>query len=177
MREIPHFDTEKNVKTNVEMCQYLTFKLDKEAFGVDVSHVREVLDEARITKVPQTPEYMLGVINLRGSVVPVVDLRMRFGLSRAEKTRDTCIVVLEVNFDGELVVVGAQTDAVEEVLSIHPEQIEPPPQLGNQLKVDYIQGMGKVADDNFVMLLHIDNLFTAEELEIFWDSRPAEVAV
>jgi len=165
-----------HVKTN-KTLQYLTFQLENETFGVDVHKVREVLDAISITRVPQTPDFMLGVINLRGSVVPVIDLRQRFGLAQAERTRDTCIVVLEVELDGELVVIGAQTDAVDEVLDIREEQIEPPPKLGTQINVDFILGMGKVNEESFVMLLDIDKLFTAEEIELFWEARSVEAAV
>ena len=162
---------------NDQTLQYLTFQLENETFGVDVHKVREVLDAISITRVPRTPDYMLGVINLRGSVVPVIDLRQRFGLTQIDRTRDTCIVVLEVNLDGEQIVVGAQTDAVDEVLDIREEQIEPPPKLGTQVNVDFILGMGKVNDESFAMLLDIDKLFTAEELEQFWEARTVDVAV
>ncbi|PLY00127.1 MAG: chemotaxis protein CheW [Desulfuromonas sp.] len=156
--------------TQVEAYQYLTFRLDAEAYGVDVSQVREVLDSINITRVPKTPAYMLGVINLRGSVVPVVDLRQRFGMPSIDQTRDTCIIVLEVMFGDELVVVGALTDAVEEVLDILAGQIEPPPKLGSAVNVEFIRGMGKVKDDSFVMLLDIDKMFSSEELSILSDS-------
>jgi len=162
---------------NDQTLQYHTFQLENETFGVDVHKVREVLDAISITRVPRTPDYMLGVINLRGSVVPVIDLRQRFGLTQIDRTRDTCIVVLEVNLDGEQIVVGAQTDAVDEVLDIREEQIEPPPKLGTQVNVDFILGMGKVNDESFAMLLDIDKLFTAEELEQFWEARTVDVAV
>ena len=161
---------------NAKVFQYLTFRLEKEAFGVDVSQVREVLDVINITQVPQTPDYMLGVINLRGSVVPVVDLRQRFGISATAQTRDTCIIVLEVNFDEELVVVGALTDAVEEVLDIEDAQIEPPPRLGSAVKVEFIKGMGKVKDDEFVMLLDIDKIFDSEELSMLNDASTTTAA-
>src|SRR6266498_2562149 len=104
-----------------ETKQYLTFRLAEEIFAVDVAKVREILDFTAITKVPQTPDFMRGVINLRGSVVPVVDMKLKFGLERTEKTVDTCIIVIEIAIDGETTVVGSLADKVEEVLELEPE--------------------------------------------------------
>ena len=150
-------------ETILETTQYLTFKLEDELFALDIGKVREVLDFTTITKVPQTPDYMRGVINLRGSVVPVVDLRLKFGMTVAEKTVNTCVIIVEVNMDGEKVVMGAMADAVQEVLDLEPEQIEPPPRIGTKLKTDFIKGMGKHAEQ-FIIILDIDRVFTAEEL-------------
>ena len=107
--------------------QYLTFKLGEEVFAVDVAKVREILELTPITKVPKTPEFMRGVINVRGSVVPVVDMRLKFGMPRAKETINTCIVVMEVDMDGETSVIGALADSVQEVSEFQPEHIEPPP--------------------------------------------------
>ena len=145
--------------------QYLTFGLGDETFAVDVAKAREVLDGINITKVPQTPEYMLGVINLRGSVVPVIDMRLKFGMAASERTIDTCIIVLEVDVDGEPVVIGALSDSVQEVLDIGAGQIEPPPRLGTKLNTDFIEGMGN-CNDEFVIILDIDKVFTSEELAV-----------
>lgn len=146
--------------------QYLTFRLAESSFSVDVGQVREILDHTEVTKVPQTPDYMLGVINLRGNVVPVIDLRLRFGLPAAERTRDSCIVVMEIRLDGELIVVGALADAVEEVLDLNREEIEPAPRLGKQVNVEFLQGVGK-RGEQFVMILDIDRIFAADEVELF----------
>ncbi len=145
--------------------QYLTFCLGNETFAVDVAKTREVIDGINITDVPQTPDYMLGVINLRGGVVPVIDMRRKFSMEAKEHTVDTCIIVLEVNVEGEPVIVGALADSVSEVLEIKAGQVEPPPRLGSKLNTDFIQGMGNV-DDNFVILLDIDKVFSVEELEL-----------
>ena len=147
-----------------ETRQYLTFKLDDEVFAIDVAKVREVLDLTAITKIPRTPEFMSGVINLRGSVVPVVDLRLCFEMSQTQKTVNTCIVVVEVLLDGEPTVIGALADSVEEVIDLEPEQIQPAPHIGTQVRTDFIRGMGK-RDTQFVMILDIDKVFSAEELE------------
>src|SRR3984893_12696721 len=135
--------------------QYLTFKLADEVFTIDVAKVREVLDFTTITKIPRTPEFMSGVINLRGNVVPVVDLRLCFEMSRTEKTVNTCIVVVEMLLEGESTVIGALADSVEEVIDLEPDQIQPPPTIGTQIRTDFIKGMGK-RDSQFIMILDID---------------------
>ena len=146
-----------------ETAQYLTFTLEDEVFALDIGKVREVLDFTSITKVPQTPDYMRGVINLRGSVVPVVDLRLKFGMTMAEKTVNTCVIIAEVELDGEKVVMGAMADAVQEVLDLEPDQIEPPPRIGAKLDTDFISGMGKQAEQ-FIIILDIDKVFSAGDL-------------
>jgi len=132
-------------------------------FATDVSKVREVLDFTSVTKIPRTPDFMSGVINLRGNVVPVVDLRLCFEMSRTLKTVNTCIVVVEMLVDGEATVIGALADSVEEVIDLEPDQIEPPPRMGAHIRTDFIKGMGK-RDAQFIMILDIDRVFSAEEL-------------
>src|SRR5580693_4629950 len=146
-----------------ETRQYLTFKLDEEVFAIDVAKVREVLDLTTITKIPRTPDFMSGVINLRGSVVPVVDLRLCFEMSRTNKTVNTCIVVVEVLLDGDSTIIGALADSVEEVIDLEPDQIQPAPRIGAHIRTDFIKGMGK-RDTQFIMILDIDRVFSAEEL-------------
>lgn len=148
-----------------ETLQYLTFKLGEEIFAIDVSEVREILEFSSITKVPQTPEFMRGVINLRGSVVPVIDLRLNFGMSCTQQTVNTCIIVVEVNLGGELVVLGALADSVQEVVDMEPDHIEPAPHLGTKLNTEFIKGMGKIGND-FVMILDIDRVFSAEDIAL-----------
>src|ERR1700739_3968719 len=113
--------------------QYLKFKLGNEIFATDVAKVREVLDFTTITEIPRTPDFMSGVINLRGSVVPVVDLRLCFEMTKTNKTVNTCIVVVEVLLEGESTIIGALADSVEEVVDLEPEQIEPAPKIGTQV--------------------------------------------
>lgn len=146
-----------------ETLQYLTFKLAEEIFAFDVAKVREILELTSITKIPQTPDFMRGVINLRGSVVSVVDLRLNFGMQCTEQTVNTCIIVVEVNMNGEAVILGVLADSVQEVVEMEPDHIEPPPQLGTKLNTEFIKGMGKVIDD-FVMILDIDKVFSSEDL-------------
>ena len=152
--------------------QFLTFRLGAETFAVDVLQVREILDLIAITRVPQMPGYMLGVINLRGSVVPVIDLRRKFGLPASEASRDNCIVVLEVDSAGEKTVVGAQADAVTEVLDLPQDAIEPPPRLGMRLKTEFIRGMGK-KDEEFLIILDVDRIFSDTALAQLQESACA----
>ena len=146
----------------VSSQQYVTFSLGEELFGVEVSRAREILSLTPVTKVPQTPEYLLGVINLRGQVVPVVDMRLKLGLPAGADTEDTCIIVVDVQVDGEVITVGALADAVREVMDIRSDQIEPPPRLGTRLNTEFINGMGKV-DEQFMILLNIDKIFNSDE--------------
>jgi purine-binding chemotaxis protein CheW len=152
-----------SVDAITEIRQYLTFKLDHEVFALDVATVREVLDFTTVTRIPRTPEFMRGVINLRGSVVPVVDLRLAFGMTATEKTVNTCIVVVEVCLEGETTIMGALADSVEEVIDLEPDQIQPPPKLGTSIRTDFIRGMGK-RDTQFLMILDIDRVFSADQL-------------
>lgn len=146
-----------------ETRQYLTFKLGNEVFATEVAKVREVLDFTTVTEIPRTPEFMSGVINLRGSVVPVVDLRLCLQMSKTIRTRNTCIVVVEVLLENESIVIGALADSVEEVIDLEPDQIELPPRIGTQIRMDFIKGMGK-RDTQFIMILDIDRVFSADEL-------------
>ena len=158
--------------------QYLTFKLADEVFAIEVSKVREVLEFSAITKIPRTPDFMSGVINLRGNVVPVVDLRLCFEMSKTEKTVNTCVVVMEMLLDGEPTVIGALADSVEEVIDLEPEQIQPAPRMGSQIRTDFIKGMGK-RDAQFIMILDIDRVFSADQLSAARSTErnqlPAEV--
>ncbi|HJV34941.1 chemotaxis protein CheW [Geomonas sp.] len=160
------------VATITETTQYLTFRLEAELFALDIGKVREVLDFTSITKVPQTPDYMRGVINLRGSVVPVMDLRLKFGMAMAEQTVNTCVIIVEVEMEGEKVIMGAMADAVQEVLDLEPDQIEPPPRIGTKLNTDFIKGMGKQAEQ-FIIILDIDKVFSTDDKEAARDLEGA----
>ncbi len=149
--------------STMETTQYLTYKLDDEVFALDIGKVREVLDFTSITKVPRMPGFMSGVINLRGSVVPVVDLRLKFGMTKTEKTVNTCIIIVEVTVDNETTVLGALADSVQEVLDLEPGHVEPPPKIGTKLKIEFISGMGK-QNDKFIIILNIDKIFSTREL-------------
>ncbi len=126
-----------SVDTITDTRQYLSFKLDEEEFALDISKVREVLDITRITRVPRTPDYMKGVINLRGSVVPVVDLNRKFLIKDTERTLNTRIIIGEVELEGGHAVLGVLADAVHEVMELDPEQIEPAPKIGTGLNTEF----------------------------------------
>ena len=143
--------------------QYLTFQLGEEIFAIDVANVREILEYNSVTRVPKSPEYMRGVINLRGSVVPVFDMRLKFSMDRTEKTINTCIVVVEVSYEGEDIIIGALVDSVQEVFELEADQIEPAPKIGTHLRTEFIKGMGK-RDERFIIILDIDKVFSAEEI-------------
>ncbi len=155
---------------DTESCQVLTFKLDGEIFGVNIMSVREVLDYTNVTKVPQTPAFMRGVINLRGNVVPVVDLKLKFGMAATERTVNTCIIIVEVVLDGERSILGALADSVQEVVDFDKESIEPAPKIGTKLNIDFIQGMAKHGE-GFVILLNINKVFTVDELNACSDTQ------
>jgi len=156
-------------ETTTSTNQYVTFSLGDELFGVEVTRTREILSLTPVTKVPQTPDYLLGVINLRGQVVPVVDMRLKLGLQAGADTEDTCIIVVEVQVDDEAIVVGALADAVREVLEVRNDQIEPPPRLGTRLNTEFINGMGKI-NEQFMILLNIDRIFNSDELILVQDA-------
>lgn len=143
--------------------QYLTFTLERELFALDIVSVREVLELVNITRVPRTPDYIRGVINLRGRAVPVVDLKMKFGIGTTERTVNTCIIIVEVSLDGESTVLGALADSVQEVYEMESSQIEPPPRMGTPIKSEFIRGMGK-AGEQFIIILDINKVFTTLEL-------------
>ncbi len=157
-----------SVSSITETSQYLTFKLEDEVFALDIAKVREVLDFTLIAKVPQTPDFMLGVINLRGTVVPVVDMRLKFGMTRTETSVNTCIIIVEIEVDGENTVLGALVDSVQEVMDLDPDQIEPAPRIGTRLNTKFIKGMGK-RDNHFIIILDIDKIFSSDELAMARD--------
>jgi purine-binding chemotaxis protein CheW len=127
--------------------------------------VKEVLEYTTITRVPRTPGFMLGVINLRGNVVPVVDMRVKFGIEQAEKTVNTCIIITEVSIAGETTALGVLVDSVQEVLDIEEEKMEPPPRIGMGFNTDFIRAMGR-RDSGFVIILDTDRIFSADELAV-----------
>ena len=150
---------------SLEMSQYLAFKLESEVFAFDISKVREVLEFDTVTKVPQTPDMMKGVINLRGSVVPVIDLRIKFGMGETEKTVNTVIIIIEIDLDDTSTMIGALVDSVKEVMDLDSDHIEPPPKIGTKLNTDFIRGMGK-QDGQFLIILDIEKVFSSKELEM-----------
>lgn len=151
--------------------QYLTFRLNQEIFAVEVFRVREVLDLVNITRVPNAPSYMRGMINVRGHVVPVMDTRNKFGMGEVESTLDTRIIVLEVqDLDGSTIVVGALADGVREVTELSLDDIESAPRIGTSWNTDFIAGIGK-RNNQFIVILDIDRVFTSTELTVLYDDN------
>jgi purine-binding chemotaxis protein CheW len=148
-----------------ETCNYITFKLGHELFAIDVDHVREVLEISRITNVPTAPAYMRGVVNVRGKAIPVVDLRLRFGLPKGTDTVNSRIVVLELDLEGETIVLGGLADSVHEVIEIEPANIDPPPQIAMRWRSEFIQGMARRGDE-FIIVLDVNAVFCSEELAL-----------
>jgi purine-binding chemotaxis protein CheW len=143
--------------------KFLTFSLDHEEYGIGILKVKEIIGMMRITPVQQTPEYVKGVINLRGKVIPVIDLRTRFGMSSSEYTDRTCIVVVEIDAATGRLHIGIVVDSVSEVLNIKGSDIEETPEFGTALKTDYILGMTKTAG-SVKILLDIDRVLSADEV-------------
>lgn len=148
-----------------ELQQYLIFKLSEESFALRILNVKEIIEFGHLTEVPRMPASIRGVINLRGAVVPVIDLGARFGKRETEVTDRTCIIILEVQCDGEAHWLGAMVSGVSDVVEISPENIEPAPTFGSQIRADFIEGMGKV-DDRFVVILKVDEVLSLDEISV-----------
>ena len=154
---------EPNEKEELLQQQYLTFFLADEEYAISVQRVKEIIEYIAITKVPKVPEWIRGVINLRGNVVPVVDLAVRFGLAERPVTKTTCIVVVEMEQDSERTVMGVVADAVNQVIELSPKDIEEPPAFGTRVRLEYLFGMGKLGQ-KFALILNIDRVLNATEL-------------
>ena len=143
--------------------KYLTFVLNEEEYGIGILKIKEIIGMMPITTVPQTPEFVKGVINLRGKVIPIVDLRARFGMKPIDYTERTCIIVVEIEGPAGMMMIGIVVDAVSEVLNIKDEEIEDTPTFGAKLNTDYILGMAKM-EGGVKILLDIDRVLTADEI-------------
>ena len=144
--------------------KYLTFSLDREEYGIGILKVKEIIGMMRITPVPQTPEFVKGVINLRGKVIPVIDLRLRFGMESIDYNDRTCIIVVEINTNSGRIHTGIVVDSVSEVLNIKSSDIEDTPSFGTKLNTDYILGMAKMGG-GVKILLEIDRVLSTQELD------------
>lgn len=151
----------ENIKTTMQVLakegKYLTFALDKEEYGIEILDVREIIGLMEITSVPQVPAYVKGVINLRGKVIPVIDIRLKFGIKEIAYTNETCVIVLDIGGTQ----MGIIVDRVCEVLDIEQNKIEPPPNFGASIHTDYIKGIGKVGD-KVKILLNIEKILTED---------------
>ena len=150
-------------KTTMIEGKYLTFILKEESYGIGILKVKEIIGMMPITSVPRTPDFVKGIVNLRGKVIPVLDLRLRFGMAPMDYTDRTCIIVVELDKDGETIMVGIVVDAVSEVLNIKEEEIEETPAFGARIETSYIMGMAKV-DKGVKILLDIDRVLSGDEV-------------
>jgi len=154
------------VKAMVEReGKYLTFSLAEEEYGIGILKIKEIIGMMPITSVPQTPEFVKGVINLRGKVIPVIDLRLRFGMEAIDYTERTCIIVVEIEGESCTVMIGIVVDAVSEVLNVNGEDIEDTPTFGAKLNTEYILGMAKM-EGGVKILLDIDRVLSDEEIAV-----------
>jgi purine-binding chemotaxis protein CheW len=152
------------MNTDLQAIQtYLSFRLGEEVFAINVSKVLNILEMKPITRVPKSPEYMKGVINLRGTVLPVVDLRLKFSLPENEITVDTNIIVLNIDKEGEPVTLGILVDSVKEVLELKTDEIVPSPTIGTKYNSTFIEGLWPI-NENFIMILDIDKIFSVDEV-------------
>ncbi|NOU18774.1 MAG: chemotaxis protein CheW [Bacteroidales bacterium] len=152
-----------NSENITKINTFLSFKLGEEEFAAHVGKVLNILEMTKITEVPKAPEYMKGVINLRGTVLPVIDTRIKFGMPKTEYTTNTCIIVLDIEMDGDSIHVGALVDSVQAVLELDNSQIMPAPSIGSKYKSEFIEGVANI-DDKFIMILNMDAVFSSNEL-------------
>ena len=151
-------------KTGEDSLQYLTFELADEEYGIDILSVQEIKGWTQVTRIPNTLEYMRGVLNLRGTIVPIIDMRMRFNLENTEYTPTTVVIVLSVKSETGERVIGIVVDAVSDVLNVTPENMKETPDFGSSVDTQFISGLASI-DENMVMLLDVDKMFNADEIE------------
>lgn len=171
-------NTDMEIKETVN--QFLTFVMGNEQYAIRVCHVREVLTVPRVTKIPRMPEYMKGVVNIRGSVVPILDLKQKFGMGDTQTTKDLAIIVIEILFDDqeterETLHVGIFAEAVNKVVAFAESDIESPPRIGSRINTTFIEGMGRI-DDDFIVILNIAEILTAEDVKILESAQTSEVS-
>lgn len=154
-----------------EVQQFLTFLLSGESYGIGILHIKEIIKHGDVTKVPMMPDFIAGVINLRGSVVPVVNLSHRFQVMPSEISKKTSIIVIEINDNDNILELGIVVDMVNEVLELKPDQLSPAPSFGTKIRADFIKHMGKLNNDNFIILLDVDNVLSIDELSVIHDVK------
>ena len=152
-----------STKTDSKVISYLSFRIGNEIFAANVKNVLNILEMTKITQVPKSPDYMKGVINLRGTVLPVVDSRIKFGIQESKITSNTCIIVLELHIGGEPIMIGAIVDAVKEVLEIEQSELLPPPNIGTNFRSEFLKGMAQ-SDEGFIMILDAEQVFANTEI-------------
>lgn len=166
---------ETDLRQSQEEAQYLTFMLSGEMFAIGILGIKEILEYGQLTSVPMMPAFVRGVINLRGAVVPVIDLSARFGRHNAEVTRRSCIVIIEADSDGNTQDIGLMVDSVSAVLEIARSEIEPPPAFGAKIRADFISGMAKV-NGAFVIVLNVDQVLSVDEMTLLSEASGPTLA-
>ncbi len=167
-------NTDMSRRNAGKVQQFLTFLLAGEVYAINILHIREIIQYDNLTKVPMVPSFIAGVINLRGRVVPVIDLASRFGKQATELSKRTSIVIIELTGEGQSLLIGIMVDIVNEVLEIENAQIEPAPSFGSSIRTDFIAGMGKI-DSRFLILLDVERVLSIEELSAVVDTAlPAD---
>jgi purine-binding chemotaxis protein CheW len=162
-------------KKIIEESQYLTFLSGNEVFGIGILHVKEIKEYTSVTTIPMMPNYVKGVINLRGNVVPIIDLPVRFGRERSNISKRTCVVIVEVEYEDESMDIGILEDAVNEVIDIPPSAIESPPSFGSKIRIEFITGIGKL-ENQFVILLNINKVLSVSELSLIDEKASLETS-
>ena len=152
----------EQTKINI-LNSYLTFRLGKETFAANVGNVLQILEITEITKIPKAPPYMKGVINLRGSVLPIIDFRHKFNLPQIEHTKNTCIIVLSVEINNDTIEIGAIVDSVIQVIEVNSNEIKSAPSIGNKYKSEFISGIIEI-NESFIMLLNINMIFSTDDI-------------
>jgi len=160
----------ENTLTEQKIISYLTFKLQDENFALNVGKLINILEMVPITKVPKTPEYLKGIINLRGEVLPVIDTKIKLGMRESEVTNSTCILVIETKLDKEKVRLGAMVDSVLEVLEFEDDRLKPPPTIGNENNLEFITGVVS-HNENFIMVMDIDMILSQNEMRIIKEAK------
>jgi purine-binding chemotaxis protein CheW len=165
-----------NIGQSMDAGQFLTFMLSGEEFAVPIMQVKEIIEYDGLTSVPMVPEFIAGALNLRGGIVPVVNIAIKFGMTPSEITRRTCVVIMEVMLDNEKTVMGMLVDKVLQVIDITEENIDAAPSLGAQIRTDFIRGMGKL-EDRFIIILAINKVLSAEEIAVVGNLQNEETSV
>ena len=168
--QITREDTNRDTEQNVQ--QYLTFMIGGEEYAVSLLKVKEIIEYDTVTEIPKTPEWVRGVINLRGNVVPVIDLAVKFRLAASVAGKLTCIVITEIECEGEPTIMGVMADSVRQVIDLRPEDVEVPPTFGTRVKVDYLLGMAR-SGKKFCLLLDTEKVLSTDELLELPDSLEA----
>ncbi len=163
-----------DVKENDGAFQYLTFLIGNAIYGIDVDHIKEVIEYKSVLRIPLVPDFIKGVINLRGDVIPVVDLSARLYGKKADITKFTCVIILEIEDDGGSSILGVMIDAVKAVINLQPDEMDPSPEFGARIRTDFIHAVGKF-NDEFIIILNLKRVLDGGELSNFGNMKDVRV--